>query len=205
MGETMKTHWETIYKAKTPVEVSWYQPHLTQSLALVERAGLAPDDPIIDVGSGVSTFVDDVLTKGFTQVTVLDLSGNALAVAKARLGAQAAKVTWIEADVTQVQLPAHRYALWHDRAIFHFLTDAEARRRYVQVLQGALRPGGHVILATFSMEGPPRCSGLEVVRYSPDTLQAELGPGFRLQETVQEEHRTPGGMTQAFLYCRFQQ
>ena len=199
-----KAHWETLYQQKRPVEVSWYQPHLTMSLKLLERAGLSASSRVIDVGGGASTLVDDVLARGIQDVTVLDISGQALAAAKARLGEQAKRVTWIEADVTQAPLPNASYDLWHDRAVFHFLTDAEDRRRYVATLCGALKPDGHAVLATFSLHGPPRCSGLEVVRYSPDTLHVELGSRFRLVEAVEEDHKTPSGAVQKFVYARFQ-
>ena len=199
-----KSYWETIYRQKRPAEVGWYQPHLNVSLELLERAGLSAESRMIDVGGGASTLVDDLLVRGITDVTVLDISSQALAAAKARLGEQAKRVTWIEADVTQIQLPSASYDLWHDRAVFHFLIDAEDRRRYVATMREALKPGGHAIVATFSLPGPPRCSGLDVVRYSPDTLQAELGSSFRLVEAVEEDHKTPSGAVQKFVCARFQ-
>ena len=199
-----KPHWETIYQQKRPEDVSWYQVHLNVSLSLLANAGLSRDSRIIDVGGGASTLVDDLLARDVKHVTVLDISGQALAAAKARLGEQAKRVTWIEADITQVPLLNASYDLWHDRAVFHFLTDAEDRRRYVATMREALKPGGHAVLATFSLQGPPRCSGLEVVRYSPDTLQVELGSSFRLVEAVEEDHKTPSGAVQKFVYARFQ-
>jgi SAM-dependent methyltransferase len=147
--------------------------------------------------------VDDLLAQGVSEVTVLDLSSRALAAAKARLSEGAERVTWIEADVTAAPLPSGSYDLWHDRAVFHFLTQAEDRRRYVDAMRHALKPGGQAILATFALDGPPRCSGLEVVRYSPDTLRQELGSGFQLAETVPEAHQTPFHTTQRFVYNRF--
>ena len=202
--EPQKSHWEAIYTQKRPAEVSWYQPRLAVSLRLLANAGLRPESRVIDVGGGASTLVDDLLDQGVKEVTVLDISGHALAVSKARLGERAERVTWMEADITHAQLPAASYDLWHDRAVFHFLTNAEDRRRYVATMRGAQTPGGHAILATFSLHGPPRCSGLEVVRYSPDTLQAELGADFTLVETLEEAHRTPVQTVQQFVYCRFQ-
>ena len=202
--EQQKPHWDTIYRQKRPGEVSWYQPHLTRSLQLLANAGLHSGSRIIDVGGGASTLVDDLLGQGIADITVLDISGEALAAAKSRLGKRAEPVTWLEADITQVQLPEASYDLWHDRAVFHFLASAEDRRRYLETMRKALKPGGQAILATFALEGPPRCSGLEVVRYSPDTLQAELRGDFKLLEAVEEEHRTPFNTVQKFMYCRFQ-
>ena len=199
-----KSHWETLYKQKHPADVSWYQPHLQASLRLLANAGLRPGARIIDVGSGASTLVDDLLDRGVSDVTALDISGHALAVAKARLGDRAKGVNWIEADVTQTQLSTPRYDLWHDRAVFHFLTKAEDRRRYLATMHDALKLGGQAILATFALEGPPRCSGLDVVRYNPETLQAEVGDDFRLIEAFDEDHRTPFNTVQKFMYCRFQ-
>ncbi len=199
-----KSHWETVYQQKGPGEVSWYQPHLNVSLTLLANAGLSAESRILDVGGGASTLVDDLLARDVSDVTVLDISAHALDAAKARLGERAKRVTWIEADITRAQLPSASYNLWHDRAVFHFLTNAEDRRRYIAAMRDALTPGGHALLATFALHGPPRCSGLEVVRYSPDTLLHALGQGFILNEAVYETHHTPFGTTQNFVYCRFQ-
>ena len=204
MATDSKAHWDTVYQQKRPEEVSWYQPHLAVSLRLLAHAGLRPESRIIDVGSGASTLVDDLLAQGVKDITVLDLSGRALAVSKVRLGERADRVTWIEADITRAQLPAASCDLWHDRAVFHFLTQAEDRRRYVDTMRNALKPDGQIVLSAFSLQGPPRCSGLDVVRYGSDTLQAELGEQFRVVETVEEAHRTPSGAVQQFLYARFQ-
>lgn len=202
--EQLRAHWEAIYKQRRPEEVSWYEPHLTVSLRLLANAGLRPDSRVIDVGGRASTLVDDLLEQGIHDVTVLDIAGHALAVSKARLGARADNVQWIEADVTDVQLPTAAYDIWHDRVVFHFLTHPEARRRYLDALRDALRPGGQVVMATFGLQAPPKCSGLDVMRYSPQTLQAELGSAFRLAESIEEEHRTPFNTVQPFLYCRFE-
>ena len=199
-----KSHWDTLYKQKRPGEVSWYQLHLTVSLRLLANAGLHPDSRVIDVGGGASTLVDDLLERGVREITVLDISGHALAVSKARLGERADRVTWVEADITRVQLPATSYDIWHDRAVFHFLTNADDRHHYLAAMRESLKPGGQAILATFALEGPPRCSGLEVVRYSSTTLQTELGRDFKLVEALDEEHHTPFNAAQKFLYCRFQ-
>lgn len=198
------SHWDTVYQQKRPEDVSWYQPHLTASLTLLANAGLSAGSHIIDVGGGASTLVDDLFARGVSNMAVLDISGRALAAAKARLGERAERVTWIEADIAEATLPSHAYDLWHDRAMFHFLTNAEDRRRYLATMREAMKPDGHAILATFSLHGPSRCSGLEVVRYSPDTLQAEVGDGFRLIEVREEAHHTPFGTVQQFIYGRFQ-
>ena len=198
-----KTYWENVYNKKKPDQVSWYKPHLDLSLRILANAGLNQSSRIIDVGAGASTLVDDLIERGVKAATVLDISAEALAVSKARLGQRASGVEWIEADITQAKLRKEYYDIWHDRAVFHFLTDSEDRRRYVAVMTEALKPRGQLVMATFSLDGPPRCSGLEVVRYSPQTLQAELGKGFRLIEAFEEEHQTPFNATQKFIYCRF--
>jgi len=167
------------------------------------NAGLKPSSHIIDVGAGASTLADDLIKRGVKAVTVLDVSGKALAVSKTRLGRQADEVEWIEADVTQAKLRKQYYDIWHDRAVFHFLTDAQDRRRYIATMTESLKPDGQLVIATFSLEGPPRCSGLDIVRYSPETLQAELGNGFHLVESLEEEHETPFNTVQKFIYCRF--
>ncbi len=194
-------HWDHIYRTKPPSEVSWFQPEARVSLDLIRRVAPSLDSPIIDVGGGASTLVDGLLDGGYQSVTVLDLAPFALALAQERLGLRAARVSWITSDVLTAPLPEARYALWHDRAVFHFLTRPEDRARYVAQTRRAVRPGGHAIVASFSPEGPARCSGLEVVRYSPDTMHVEFGTGFRLIDSVREDHRTPSGVTQAFVYC----
>ncbi len=196
-----KAHWEAIYRTKAPTQVSWYQPHASRSLALIRR--VAPDlsAPIIDVGGGASTLVDDLLAVGYSEVTVLDLSRAALAAARSRLGPAAARVGWLEADILETSLPEATYSVWHDRAVFHFLTTPEARARYVAQVRRAVRPGGFVLVATFAMDGPERCSGLEVTRYTPEALHGEFGAPFQLMASEREEHATPGGVRQAFIYC----
>lgn len=199
-----KTHWENIYGQKKPSEVSWYKPHLDLSLRVLTSAGLNPLSHIIDVGAGASTLVDDLVKLGTKAITILDISGEALAVSKARLGQQVSEVEWIEADIMQAKLRKEYYDIWHDRAVFHFLTNAEDRRRYAAAMTEALKPQGQLAMATFSLEGPLRCSGLDIVRYNPQTLQTELGSGFRLVEALEEEHQTPFNTVQKFIYCRFQ-
>jgi 2-polyprenyl-3-methyl-5-hydroxy-6-metoxy-1,4-benzoquinol methylase len=196
-----KEHWEKVYHSKPATSVSWYAPHLGRSLALVERAEGGPDARVIDAGGGASTLVDGLLDRGYRDVTVLDLSQEALDVAKARLGERAAGVTWIAADVTTALLPEAHYDVWHDRAVFHFLADAEARRLYVANVKRAVRPGGHVIVATFGPEGPERCSGLDVVRYDADALHGEFGAAFVKVDSMREVHTTPWGTAQEFVYC----
>jgi SAM-dependent methyltransferase len=197
-----KSHWESIYTSRAPTELSWYQARPLLSLQLIRATGIGKDQPIIDVGGGDSVLVDCLLEAGYTRLAVLDISAAALARARQRLGPRAASVQWLEADVTGFR-PPHSFALWHDRAAFHFLTEASDRQRYVRVLREALLPGGHLIIATFAPQAPPRCSGLDVVRYDAAKLCAELGEDFELAESCEETHRTPWQTTQQFLYCRF--
>lgn len=198
---TGREHWERIYRTTAAFDVSWYQSTPAISLDLIRRVAPDLDARIIDVGGGASTLVDALLDDGYRNVTVLDLAGAALAVARQRLGERAARVTWIESDVLTAPLAARSYAVWHDRAVFHFLTDPRDRERYVARAHDAVRPNGHVIVASFAPDGPARCSGLDVVRYSPETMHAQFGSAFRLLESVGEEHHTPSGATQSFVYC----
>lgn len=196
-----KTHWEGVYQTKQPTEVSWYSPHLAISLDLIAAAAPDRGAALIDVGGGESTLVDDLLAGGYRDVTVLDLSATALSVAKARLGGDAARVKWICGDVTACAFEADRYDVWHDRAVFHFLTDPAARRAYVAQVARAVKPGGHVIVATFGPQGPTQCSGLDVMRYAPDQLHRQFGASFALEKHVMHEHETPNGRVQQFVYC----
>ncbi|MEO5337480.1 MAG: class I SAM-dependent methyltransferase [Magnetospirillum sp. WYHS-4] len=200
---TRRDHWEGVYGTKSPLEVSWYQSAPTLSLDLIRAAGLNRTTPLIDVGGGASPLADALLADGFGDVTVLDISAGALDQARRRLGDKGAGVCWIAADIT-LWRPERRYGLWHDRAVFHFLTEAADRRRYMAVLNEALAPGGTVVLAAFAPEGPERCSGLPVMRHGPESFAAELGGSFSLRDTVYEDHPTPAGKTQRFCYCRFQ-
>lgn len=195
------THWEAVYGKKRPDEVSWYRPHLDRSLAFLGSARLPKDAAVIDVGAGASTFIDDLLARGYSNLTALDVSQKALDVTRARLGPAGDAVRWLVADVTRAELPHHAYDFWHDRAVFHFLRGEDERRRYVELVRHALKPGGHVLVATFGPEGPLRCSGLDVVRYSDDALHAEFGGEFRKVESVTEVHHTPSGGEQQFVYC----
>lgn len=203
VGESMdrKHHWEQVYETKPADSVSWFQLHAELSLDLIRKAAPDRHSAVIDVGGGASTLVDDLLADGYADLSVLDLSGAALEVARKRLGDASHQVTWIEGDITQVHLPRHRYDLWHDRAVFHFLTDADDRRAYVAQVLRAVRPGGHVIVASFAEDGPEKCSGLPVMRYSPDALHAQFGAAFKLVGHEREAHHTPAGKEQLFTYC----
>lgn len=194
-------HWEHIYATKAADQVSWYTPHLNASLELVERASVSRTATVIDVGGGESTLVDDLLARGYDNISVLDISQTAVDACKKRLGKNAQRVNWITADIMQVQLPASQFDVWHDRAVFHFLTDPSDRAAYVRQVLHAVKRGGHVIIGTFGPEGPTRCSGLDVVRYDSDSLHDEFGPRFRLLESTKQLHSTPFGTVQQFLYC----
>jgi SAM-dependent methyltransferase len=196
-----REHWESVYERRGPDELSWYRPHLDRSLRLIEQARLGRDAAIIDVGGGASTLVDDLLARGYVNISVLDISPKAIESAKARLGDRAAAVRWLVADITQVALAPQSYDFWHDRAVFHFLRAEEDRQRYVAAVARSVRPGGHVVVATFGPEGPTRCSGLDVVRYGPDELHAEFGRGFEKVGSSTELHSTPWGTEQQFVYC----
>jgi SAM-dependent methyltransferase len=195
-----RQHWEDVYRSKAADQVGWFQPHAASSLRLIK--GCADKDArIIDVGGGASVLVDDLLDAGYRNLTVLDLAESALASSRARLGARAQSVQWIAADITRAELPAAHYDVWHDRAVFHFLTDPADRARYVAQVLHSVKPGGHVIVAAFGPGGPLQCSGLDVVRYAPDALHAEFGAAFRLLGHETEIHRTPAGGEQEFVYC----
>ena len=196
-----RAHWDAVYGRKASDEVSWYRPHLDQSMEFIERAGLSRDAALIDVGGGTSTLVDDLLARGFTRVTVLDLSAAAIEATKRRLGERADGVRWIVGDITRVELPEGAFDFWHDRAVFHFLREPDERARYVAAVRRALKPGGHIVVATFGPEGPERCSGLDVVRYDADRLHDEFGAPFEKVASVTETHTTPWGSEQQFVYC----
>jgi ubiquinone/menaquinone biosynthesis C-methylase UbiE len=196
-----KTHWEHVYATKSATEVSWYQSHATLSLALIQRIGIGPAAAIIDVGGGTSMLTDDLIAHGYRNLSVLDLSGEALAVARGRLGQKSDLVQWIEADATSAPLPERYFDVWHDRAVFHFLTNEAERRAYVDQVMRAVKPGGHVIVATFAPDGPAECSGLPVVQYDANSLHDEFGPAFELIEHDEEAHVTPAGRVQHFIYC----
>ena len=196
-----KTHWENVYQSKSDRQVSWYREHLDNSLRLILETGAGREAAIVDVGGGSSTLADDLLDDGFADITVLDISAAAIEKSRARLGAKAAQLEWLEADITQAALPENRFDIWHDRAVFHFLTEAEDRRKYVRQVMRSLKPGGHIIVASFGLGGPQKCSGLDVVRYSPETMHDEFGSKFELVRSLNETHETPFGTTQEFVYC----
>src|SRR5262249_6827697 len=198
---TQRLHWDAIYRNKEPREVSGYRPHLERSVRFIEETGLPRSAPILDVGGGASTLVDDLLECGYSDLTVLDVSAVAIEHAKARLGPRADAVTWLVADVTRAELRERHYAFWHDRALFHFLRDEEARRRYVDIARRALRANGHIVVATFGPEGPEKCSGLEVVRYTAEGIHDQFGERFLKVGSASEIHRTPWGSEQEFVYC----
>lgn len=196
-----KDHWERVYATKPATDVSWYQEHAEQSLRMIHRTGASLNAAIIDVGGGASTLVDDLVAEGYSAVTVLDLSAAALDAAKVRLGERASAVRWLEADVLKAALPHHAFDLWHDRAVFHFLTSDADRQAYVATVLRSVKPAGHVIVATFAEDGPTQCSGLPVMRYSPTELHGQFGPSFALVKQDREEHHTPAGTVQKFIYC----
>jgi SAM-dependent methyltransferase len=194
-----KAHWEHVWTTKDETAVSWYQPEPARSLALIARYG-GEGARVLDVGGGSSRVVDALLASGARQVGVLDVAEAALAVSRRRLGERAGEVEWIVADVMAYE-PAHRWDVWHDRAVFHFLREPEEQRAYVRAATRALEPGGHAVIATFGPDGPTRCSGLDVVRHSAETLAEAFGAGFAVVEAQGEAHRTPGGSVQAFVYA----
>lgn len=199
---TRQAHWENVYATRGEAEVSWYQERPTLSLELIRAAGATPRSSVIDIGGGASRLVDALLAEGFEAVTVLDISDAALSAAKRRLGAKAAKATWIVADMTTWE-PSQLYDLWHDRAVLHFLTEESDRAAYVARLVKVLRPGGHAIIGTFALDGPERCSGLPVVRYDATTLAKLLGTDFALMEARTQAHQTPTGAIQRFQFSLF--
>lgn len=196
-----RRHWEKIYTTRAPEQVSWYRPHLETSLALIERASTRQSAAIIDVGGGESTLADDLLARGYQNITVLDISQTAIDVCKKRIGAASEQIRWIVADVTVTELGLGAYDVWHDRAVFHFLTTMEQRAAYVRNVARSVKPGGQVIVSTFGPDGPTKCSGLDVVRYKEESLHKEFGVRFHLKGSSKELHQTPFGTTQQFLYC----
>ncbi len=183
--------------------MSWYREHLETSLELIRRTGLAADAELIDIGGGASTLVDDLLRLGFLSVSVLDLSAVALEKARQRLGTLSERVRWIASDVTNASLAAEHYDLWHDRAVFHFLTDPVEKAAYVATATRVVKNGRFLILATFALDGPAKCSGLQVERYGPEELAGQF-PEFELLESRREVHRTPTAAVQNFTYVLLQ-
>jgi SAM-dependent methyltransferase len=196
-----QNHWERIYAEKAPDAVSWYRPHLEKSLSLIEQFAPTRSAAIIDVGAGESTLVDDLLARGYENITVLDISQAAINASRSRLGSASERISWLVADITGVNLDVSAYDVWHDRAVFHFLTSGSDRVAYVRQVARAVRRGGHVIVSTFGPDGPAKCSGLDVIRYDADSLHREFGVQFQLLTSSKELHQTPSGTLQQFLYC----
>jgi SAM-dependent methyltransferase len=194
-------HWEHVYQSRHSDEVSWFQPEATLSLELIQRVAASHDSHIVDIGAGASTLVDGLIAAGYENLMLLDLSHTALEETKRRLGSAGRSVVCREADVLGARFESSMFDVWHDRAVFHFLTNPPDRARYVDQVQRALRPGGHAIVSTFAEDGPTRCSGLNVARYSANELHSEFGTSFRLLTSYREAHRTPWGATQQFTYC----
>jgi SAM-dependent methyltransferase len=201
-SESRQAHWQNVYMTKGENEVSWFQANPAPSLELMAQVGATPASAIIDIGGGASRLVDHLIDRGFEDVTVLDLSEAALEAAKTRLGERAARAHWIVADAT-VWEPLKACDIWHDRAAFHFLTEARDRAAYVARLERALKVGGYAIIATFAPDGPERCSGLPVVRYDPSSLGEVLGPAFQLVNSRRHSHATPWGSDQSFQFSVF--
>jgi len=195
-------HWNGFWDGADPDRVSWFEPRPENSLALIESSGVGYEAALIDVGAGASMLTSQLLEAGYEDLTVLDISAGGLEAARERLGSRASEVEWIQADVCEFD-PPRTWDLWHDRAVFHFLVRAESRASYLRTLDRALAPGGQVVLATFGPEGPDRCSGLDVRRYSVESLADELGRGLRLEDSSLQDHVTPAGGSQQFLHARF--
>lgn len=196
-------HWNHVHATKAPDQVSWFAPHLEASLRLIDSIALPAKANILDIGSGQSTLVDDLLARGHTEITLLDISKAAIEANRKRLGPAAQSVHFLTADITNVSLQPAHFDLWHDRAVFHFLTAPQDRAAYLRQLTQSLKTSGHAILATFGPQGPTRCSGLDIIRYDAVTLHRELGSRFRLLETFTQLHHTPSGLTRQYLYCHF--
>lgn len=196
-----RSHWDDVYRTKGPEQVSWFQAEARLSRALIERSAPDRSARIVDVGAGASLLATELLSAGYHHLTIVDLSAAALALAQQRLGAASAAVTWRVGDVLDLDFAPAAFDVWHDRAVFHFLTQPEERTRYVAQVRHAVAPGGHVLVATFAEDGPLRCSGLEVARYSPTALHQQFGPDFELIASERELHTTPAGAQQAFTYC----
>jgi SAM-dependent methyltransferase len=198
---TTKAHWDKVYSSKPAQAVSWFAPHLETSLKLIHEASTRKDTAIIDIGGGESTLVDDLFSEGYRNLSVLDISQKAIDVAKGRMGQNANRIQWYCADITQACLPEAYFDIWHDRAVFHFLTKQSYRDQYIERVKRSVKHGGYVIMATFGPEGPTQCSDLDIVRYDSKSLHNQFGDAFQLLESSTEIHQTPMGTTQQFLYC----
>jgi len=200
--EERKRHWNGVFSKKGPEDLTWFQPRPASSLSLIRKVDLPREARILDVGGGASLLTSFLFQEGYRGLSVLDVSGVALGIAKEGLGEWAGSVEWLEADVTRFE-PPHRWDLWHDRAAFHFMTTQEDRAAYLRTLNASVEIGGHVIIATFAPDGPDRCSGLDCLRYSPEGLLAVLGEDYELAGSISENHLTPTGGTQKFVYSWF--
>jgi SAM-dependent methyltransferase len=197
-----QSHWQSVYTTKQETEVSWFEENPAPSLDLIALVGASRQAAIIDIGGGASRLVDRLIVQGYEDLTILDVSAAAFAVAKARIGEKAGQVHWVIADVTTWE-PSRAYDIWHDRATFHFLTDAADQAAYVARLRHALRPGGYAIIGAFALDGPKKCSGLPVARHDAESLGKALGPGFDLVDARRHDHLTPRGVTQHFQFNAF--
>jgi SAM-dependent methyltransferase len=197
-----RAHWDRLYLSRRPEELPWFEDEPAVSLALIAAAGLGPDAAVVDVGGGASLLVDRLLDRGFQRVCVVDVSPAALERARARLGERASLVSWVPGDARYLELgePAD---LWHDRAVFHFLTEADDQANYLDSLDRAVRPGGHAVFGTFALDGPERCAGLDVQRYSAAMLAARLGDRYTLVRSREHAHVTPAGLRQPYTYALF--
>lgn len=198
-----KQHWNDIYVKNTSSEISWFQQHAKLSLQLITSTNIDASASIIDVGGGMSPLACDLVEQGFTNISIMDLSNAALKRSQAHLGKNALKINWIEANILEYDLPSYAYDIWHDRAVFHFLTTKNQRDVYIKKVSSALKPGGHIVIATFAEDGPKQCSGLPVMRYNVEQLQQQFGESFRLMQNLQESHITPDGIEQKFIYCLY--
>jgi 2-polyprenyl-3-methyl-5-hydroxy-6-metoxy-1,4-benzoquinol methylase len=194
-----QTHWQQIYEKKDPDQLTWYQPEATISLELIRQQKLSTESKLVDMGSGCSTLVDGLLASGLRHLTMVDLSSSALKCAQKRLGERSETIQWIAADATTWE-PEEEYDLWHDRAVFHFLTTEGQREGYLKALRKGLKPGGRVVLSTFAVGGPEKCSGLPIVQYNAEKVRATFGEDFTLLLERTEEHPTPWGGHQSFAY-----
>ena len=198
------SHWEDIYASKNLKNVSWFQSHPTQSLNIIHRSDIPKKANIIDVGGGASNLVEELLKEGYENISVLDISSNALTTTQRRLGERSKQVQWIIADVLTADLPLQRFDLWHDRAVMHFLTNINDRKTYRSKVLASLKPGGFIVILAFAEDGPDHCSGLPVQRFSIDALTNEFGKNFYLVAGEKFSHFTPSGMEQKFVFCLFQ-
>ncbi len=202
MAIERQAHWETVYSTKNDTEVSWFQESPELSLKLLKLVGAETNSAIIDVGGGASRLVDTLLSRGFEDISVLDISNEALNVARMRLGEKGNRVKWLVADATTWE-PPQRYDIWHDRAAFHFLNLAQEQKAYIERMKRALNIGGHIIIGTFALDGPEKCSGLPVTRHDAESLSTLFGKGFSLIDSRREEHSTPSGGVQRFQFSTF--